>query len=107
MEKNDNNEYFEIKKIDIQSFEKIEKQQKAFLLRNDIALGVMSVVTSTIIGLKGYNPFLAFIELYTLPISLLVLSNIKILSALKNKKMEIKSELEAEQLDSDNISRGK
>ena len=86
-EKND--EYFEIEKINIDEFDKSAKKEKAILLGKDIAFGVLSVLTSTIIGVKGYIPFLAFIQLFTIPMSLLVVANVKILSILKKEKAKL------------------
>ena len=86
-EKND--EYFEIEKINIDEFDKSAKKEKAILLGKDITFGILSILSSTIIGIKGYNPFLAFIQLYTIPMSLLVISNIKILSILKKERAKL------------------
>ena len=93
--KNDNksnDNYFEIKKVKMKEFEETEKMQKVSLLRRNIALGVISVLTSAVFGIKGYNPFLAFIELFTLPIGVMVLSDIKILSKLKQEKARLINE---------------
>lgn len=85
--KNDN--YFEIKKIEMDEFKKVEKKQKAFLLRSDIAMAVFAVLTTSVAASRGHNPFIIFAELFTLPIGLLTLGNIKTLSILKRKKAQI------------------
>lgn len=108
--KNDNksnDNYFEIKKVKMKEFEETEKIQKVSLLRRNIALGVISVLTSAVFGIKGYNPFLAFIELFTLPIGLMVLSDIKILSILKQKRAELMRESNANNRNSEIVNRGK
>ena len=84
-----NDDYFEIKKLAIEKFDKSAKKEKAILLGKDITFGILSVLTSTIIGIKGYNPFLAFIQLYTIPMSLLIIANIKILSILKKERVKL------------------
>ena len=86
---NKDDDYFEIKKVKIEEFEKAAKKQKAFLLRADISAAVLSVLTATVFGMKGYNPFLAFAELFTIPMGLIVLGNIKTLLILKRKKEEL------------------
>ena len=91
---NKNDEYFEIKKLEIEKFEKIAKREKASMLRADIVAGVLSVLTSVAFGIKGTNPFLAYVELFTIPMALLVLTNIKTLLILKRKKEELMKEPE-------------
>ena len=93
--KNDNksnNDYFEIKKINMDDYKKLENKQKASIIRRSIAMAVLSITTSVVFGMKGYNPFLAFAQLFTLPIGMLVYSNVKILSMLKKEKMKIMNE---------------
>ncbi|MBR1385457.1 MAG: hypothetical protein IJ568_01360 [Bacilli bacterium] len=102
-----NDDYFEIKKISIEEFDKQAKKEKAGVLRRSIAVAVMSVATSAILGTSGYNPFLAFAQLYTLPIAMVVISDIKILSKLKQKRMQIMNESRYDNMESENINRGK
>ena len=106
--KNDNidDNYFEIKKVNMEDFEKAEKKQKAIILRRSIAMAVITIATSTVFGMKGYNPFLAFAELFTLPIGMLVYSNVKILSKLKQEKLKIMNESHYDNRDSEVNSRG-
>lgn len=101
------NDYFEVKKIKIADFEKKEKKQKTILLRRSIAMAVISITTSAVYGMKGYNPFLAFTQLFTLPIGMLVYSNVRILSILKQEKMKIMNESRYDNMESENINRGK
>lgn len=90
-----NNDYFEIKKLEIENFEKLAKKQKAFLLRADITAAVMSILTSYVYGTHGMNPFLAFAGLFTLPIGMIVFGNIKTLLLLKKKRLELMKESES------------
>ena len=86
-------EYFEIKKIKVDEFERKVKNQKAFLLRNDLMFAFFSILTSTVFGIKGYNPFLAFAQLFTFPLSLVLYGNIKSLLLLKKNRLEHLEEL--------------
>ena len=100
---NDNNDdYFEIKKME---FSKFEKAQKAFLLRNDITFAVLSIITTTAFGIRGHNPFLTFAKLFTLPMSMILYGNIKILLALKKEREELMKE--TGKVDEDTLSGGK
>lgn len=97
-----NDDYFEIKKME---FNKFEKAQKAFLLRNDIICAVLSVITTTAFGIRGHNPFLTFAKLFTLPMSMVLYGNIKILSILKKEKAKLMKE--SVKIDVDALSGGK
>ena len=104
---NKSDDYFEAKKIEIKEFEKFEKKQKSILMRRNIAAAVISVATSAMYGAKGYNPFLYFAILFTLPIGGIVYSDLKILSALKKKKAELMSDFDNIKENSENEDRGK
>lgn len=97
-----NDDYFEIKKME---FNKFEKAQKAFLIRNDIILAVISIITTTAFATRGHNPFLTFAKLFTFPISLVLYGNIKMLSTLKQERARIMKE--STKLDDDTLSGGK
>lgn len=86
---NTSDEYFEIRKIKLEEFEKFEKKQKTILLRRNIAIAVVTITTSALVGTKGYNPFLAFAQAYSLPVGGLIYANIKTLAILKKMKMDI------------------
>ena len=107
--KSDNidDDYFEIKKVKLEEFEKAEKKQKVILLRRSITMAIVTITTSAVFGIKGYNPFLAFAELFTLPVTMLVYSNVKILSKLKQEKMKLLNEIHKDDTSSEVNSRGR
>lgn len=84
-----NGEFFEIQKNELEEFNDYEKKTKAGLLRRNIALGVLSVISTTVFTMTGMNPFVAFAATCTLPIGLFVVTDLKILSNLKKQRAEI------------------
>ncbi len=100
-------EYFEIKKIELEKLEEVAKKEKAFLLRADIIMGIIGTLTTTLAATKGYNPVLTYAELFTFPTIMLVHANIKILSILKKQKQQLMEELDSMNQSPENISGGK
>ena len=54
----------EEKKAELEELEKVTKAQKSFLLRADISFGIIALFTCALVGFKGYNPFISYLELF-------------------------------------------
>ena len=81
---------------EIEKLELAIKAEKRNLLRADIAAVVMSVTTTVVFAIKGTNPLIAFVELFGIPGTLMVIANIRTLQICKKKRQELYAKLETQ-----------
>ena len=85
----------EEKKTELEELEKVIKAHKRSILRSDIMVGIGELFICAILGSRGYNLLVAYLELFAIPTVMIVLGNIMTMRILNREKKKILQKIES------------